>query len=156
MELWRHTLRSFGGRYLGSLRSIGLSRAHDAKRFLCAISPQGALPFDDDNLRRLLEKVKRGTFHIPHFVPIECQELLRGLIEVDVNKRLTVSVLTGLRPSGRTGTERNIFREVERFLFEKAALDCIIHGLWIIFTDPAQAERFLRYCSFRTSRAVFV
>lgn len=52
---------------------------------------QGALPFDDDNLRRLLEKVKRGTFHIPHFVPIECQELLRGLIEVDVNKRLTVS-----------------------------------------------------------------
>ena len=50
----------------------------------------GCLPFDDDNLRRLLEKVKRGVFHIPSFVPIECQELLRGLIEVDVNKRLTV------------------------------------------------------------------
>ncbi|ODN00413.1 Serine/threonine kinase SAD-1 [Orchesella cincta] len=25
----------------------------------------GALPFDDDNLRQLLEKVKRGVFHIP-------------------------------------------------------------------------------------------
>ena len=52
---------------------------------------QGALPFDDDNLRQLLEKVKRGQFHIPHFVPPDCQTLLRGMIEVDPCKRLTVS-----------------------------------------------------------------
>ncbi|CAF1240490.1 unnamed protein product [Rotaria magnacalcarata] len=48
----------------------------------------GALPFDDDNLRQLLEKVKKGVFHIPHFVPVDCQQLLRGMIEVDPNKRL--------------------------------------------------------------------
>lgn len=54
---------------------------------------QGALPFDDDNLRQLLEKVKRGVFHIPHFVPPDCQNLLRGMIEVDPQKRLTVSFL---------------------------------------------------------------
>ena len=52
---------------------------------------QGALPFDDDNLRNLLEKVKRGVFHIPHFVPPDCQNLLRGMIEVDTGKRLDVS-----------------------------------------------------------------
>lgn len=40
----------------------------------------GALPFDDDNLRQLLEKVKRGVFHIPHFVSPDCQNLLRGMI----------------------------------------------------------------------------
>ena len=51
----------------------------------------GALPFDDDNLRQLLEKVKRGAFHIPHFVPPDCQNLLRGMIEVNAEKRLTVS-----------------------------------------------------------------
>lgn len=51
----------------------------------------GALPFDDDNLRQLLEKVKRGVFHIPHFVPPDCQSLLRGMIEVNPDKRLTVS-----------------------------------------------------------------
>lgn len=51
---------------------------------------QGALPFDDDNLRNLLEKVKKGVFHIPHFVPPDCQNLLRGMIEVDPEKRLTV------------------------------------------------------------------
>lgn len=50
----------------------------------------GALPFDDDNLRQLLEKVKRGVFHIPHFVPPDCQNLLRGMIEVSPEKRLTV------------------------------------------------------------------
>jgi len=50
----------------------------------------GALPFDDDNLRQLLEKVKRGQFHIPHFVPNDCQNLLRGMIEVNPEKRMTV------------------------------------------------------------------
>ncbi|KAK7080751.1 Serine/threonine-protein kinase brsk2 [Halocaridina rubra] len=49
----------------------------------------GALPFDDDNLRQLLEKVKRGVFHIPHFVPPDCQDLLRGMIEVNPEKRHT-------------------------------------------------------------------
>jgi len=53
---------------------------------------KGALPFDDDNLRQLLEKVKRGVFHIPHFVPPDCQNLLRGMIEVDPHKRLTVKL----------------------------------------------------------------
>uniref|UniRef100_A0A8C1CTX2 Protein kinase domain-containing protein n=1 Tax=Cyprinus carpio carpio TaxID=630221 RepID=A0A8C1CTX2_CYPCA len=50
----------------------------------------GALPFDDDNLRNLLEKVKLGVFHMPHFIPPDCQNLLRGMIEVDSGNRLTV------------------------------------------------------------------
>lgn len=59
---------------------------------------QGALPFDDDNLRQLLEKVKRGVFHMPHFIPPDCQSLLRGMIEVDAARRLTVC-------AGRGGSE---------------------------------------------------
>lgn len=54
------------------------------------ISSQGALPFDDDNLRNLLEKVKKGVFHIPSFVPHECQSLLRAMIEVDPDRRISV------------------------------------------------------------------
>ncbi|XP_055998141.1 serine/threonine-protein kinase BRSK2-like isoform X2 [Ostrea edulis] len=50
----------------------------------------GALPFDDDNLRQLLEKVKKGVFHIPHFVSPDCQNLLRGMIEVNPDLRLTL------------------------------------------------------------------
>ncbi|CAH8557674.1 Serine/threonine-protein kinase brsk1 [Schistosoma haematobium] len=50
----------------------------------------GALPFDDDNLRNLLEKVKKGVFHIPAFVSSDCQSLLRSMIEVDTRKRITL------------------------------------------------------------------
>lgn len=71
----------------------------------------GALPFDDDNLRQLLEKVKRGVFHIPHFVPPDCQNLLRGMIEVNPDKRLTVSI-TCLQSQGelsQTAVSHKVF-----------------------------------------------
>ncbi|KAJ6665036.1 hypothetical protein lerEdw1_005267, partial [Lerista edwardsae] len=58
--------------------------------YACPEVIRGALPFDDDNLRQLLEKVKRGVFHMPHFIPPDCQNLLRGMIEVDASKRLTL------------------------------------------------------------------
>lgn len=57
---------------------------------LLAFLSQGALPFDHDNLRQLLEKVKSGVFHMPHFIPPDCQALLKGMIEVNADKRLTV------------------------------------------------------------------
>uniref|UniRef100_A0A672PMU1 Serine/threonine-protein kinase BRSK2-like n=1 Tax=Sinocyclocheilus grahami TaxID=75366 RepID=A0A672PMU1_SINGR len=53
----------------------------------------GALPFDHDNLRQLLEKVKSGVFHMPHFIPPDCQALLRGMIEVNPEKRLTLTLV---------------------------------------------------------------
>uniref|UniRef100_A0A8C1D5N2 Si:ch211-255p10.4 n=1 Tax=Cyprinus carpio carpio TaxID=630221 RepID=A0A8C1D5N2_CYPCA len=53
----------------------------------------GALPFDHDNLRQLLEKVKSGVFHMPHFIPPECQALLRGMIEVNPEKRVTLEAI---------------------------------------------------------------
>lgn len=60
---------------------------------LCLSIQQGALPFDHDNLRQLLEKVKSGVFHMPHFIPPDCQSLLKGMIEVNPEKRLTVCEL---------------------------------------------------------------
>ena len=47
--------------------------------------PQGALPFDDDNLRQLLEKVKMGQFHIPAYVPAGAQQLLRDMVNSSSN-----------------------------------------------------------------------
>lgn len=57
--------------------------------FVCS---KGALPFDHDNLRQLLEKVKSGVFHMPHFIPPDCQALLKGMIEVNAEKRLSVRI----------------------------------------------------------------
>ncbi|KAM6951764.1 serine/threonine-protein kinase BRSK2-like isoform 2-T2 [Aplochiton taeniatus] len=53
----------------------------------------GALPFDHDNLRQLLEKVKSGVFHMPHFISPDCQALLKGMIEVNPDKRLTLEAI---------------------------------------------------------------
>ncbi|OAF68831.1 hypothetical protein A3Q56_03421 [Intoshia linei] len=50
----------------------------------------GSLPFDDGNLRNLLEKVKAGIFTIPNYVSLECHNLLRSMIEIDVEKRITI------------------------------------------------------------------
>ena len=53
------------------------------------------MPFDDDNLRVLLEKVKRGRFNIPAYVPSGAQELIRGMVDVNPKTRLTVSEWEG-------------------------------------------------------------
>jgi BR serine/threonine kinase len=50
----------------------------------------GALPFDDDNLRVLLEKVKRGHFVIPPYLPQGAQQLLRGMVEINPVKRMAL------------------------------------------------------------------
>ncbi|XP_078348803.1 serine/threonine-protein kinase BRSK2-like [Oculina patagonica] len=50
----------------------------------------GALPFDDENLRNLLKLVKRGHFSIPVFIPTDVQEMIRGMITVDPEKRITM------------------------------------------------------------------
>ena len=81
----------------------------------------GALPFDDDNLRQLLEKVKRGVFHIPHFVPPDCQNLLRGMIEVLPDKRLTVSLISS---SGSLQT-RGWPRQWARWICYKSARNAL-------------------------------
>ncbi|XP_068717478.1 serine/threonine-protein kinase BRSK2-like [Montipora capricornis] len=50
----------------------------------------GALPFDDENLRTLLEKVKKGHFSIPVFIPTDVQQMIKGMITVDSGKRITM------------------------------------------------------------------
>uniref|UniRef100_A0AAX7UY52 Protein kinase domain-containing protein n=1 Tax=Astatotilapia calliptera TaxID=8154 RepID=A0AAX7UY52_ASTCA len=72
----------------------------------------GALPFDDDNLRNLLEKVKLGVFHMPHFIPPDCQNLLRGMIEVDASKRLTVKLCVFVGGKNEPEPEQPVPRKV--------------------------------------------
>lgn len=50
----------------------------------------GRLPFDDDNLKILLERIKKGSYVIPPFIESECRHLIKSMIETDPNKRITV------------------------------------------------------------------
>eukprot|EP00842_Homolaphlyctis_polyrhiza_P004792 jgi/Hompol1/5313/HPOL_004326-RA len=57
----------------------------------------GNLPFDDENIRRLLNKVKTGMFFIPEHVGSDARDLIKRMLVVDPAKRITVSTLLCLR-----------------------------------------------------------
>jgi serine/threonine protein kinase len=50
----------------------------------------GRLPFDDDNIRRLLVKVKSGIYEIPEFVTESPRDLIKQMIIVNPQDRPSV------------------------------------------------------------------
>ena len=50
----------------------------------------GHLPFDDENIRRLLSKVKTGMFHMPDIISPLAADLIRKMLGVDPKARITV------------------------------------------------------------------
>jgi serine/threonine protein kinase len=50
----------------------------------------GKLPFDDDDIRKLLGKVKSGVFTMPAFLPKDSQDLISKMLTVDPSKRITI------------------------------------------------------------------
>ncbi|KAI8613279.1 kinase-like domain-containing protein, partial [Chytriomyces sp. MP71] len=51
----------------------------------------GNLPFDDENIRKLLGKVKTGTFHIPDHISPPARDLLLRMLVVDPAGRIALS-----------------------------------------------------------------
>ena len=51
------------------------------------------LPFDDPNVNNVLRKVRDGRFTIPEWVAPPAKDLLIRMLEVDLSKRITVSIL---------------------------------------------------------------
>ena len=52
----------------------------------------GHLPFDDPNISVLLDKVKTGWYKMPQDMPPMAQDLLRRMLEKDVDRRITVRI----------------------------------------------------------------
>ncbi|KAI9275312.1 kinase-like domain-containing protein [Sporodiniella umbellata] len=50
----------------------------------------GHLPFDDDNIRQLLNKVKVGKYKIPDHVSNDAKDLIQKILVINPNKRLTM------------------------------------------------------------------
>ncbi|KAJ2956425.1 hypothetical protein NQZ79_g7748 [Umbelopsis isabellina] len=49
----------------------------------------GHLPFDDENIRLLLKKVKTGRYVMPHDISYQAQDLIRKILVTDPAKRIT-------------------------------------------------------------------
>lgn len=56
----------------------------------------GHLPFDDEDIRALLAKVKVGKFNMPSELPSDAKDLIKRMLEVDPVKRITVRPLSCL------------------------------------------------------------
>ena len=50
----------------------------------------GRLPFDDENIRVLLDKVKRAKFVMPTDIPLAAQDLIARMLQKDVDNRITM------------------------------------------------------------------
>jgi serine/threonine protein kinase len=50
----------------------------------------GRLPFDDENIRNLLQKVKNGRFTIPADLPADARDLIARMLVVHPERRITV------------------------------------------------------------------
>jgi serine/threonine-protein kinase HSL1, negative regulator of Swe1 kinase len=50
----------------------------------------GRLPFDDNHVRKLFSKIKKGVFEIPSYVNPSCADLIKRLLTVDPEKRATI------------------------------------------------------------------
>jgi serine/threonine protein kinase len=96
----------------------------------------GNLPFDDENMRRLLTKVKQGEYHIPDYVSAGPREIIQKLLKVNPKERWTLKQVMkhawfhSLDPkedleSYRSPLENNQFQQgfPDDFAFEQDLLD---------------------------------
>lgn len=60
----------------------------------------GRLPFDDEDIRKLLAKVKIGKFNMPEELPHAAKHLISRMLEVNPAKRITVSYTTSSSSQG--------------------------------------------------------
>lgn len=50
----------------------------------------GALPFDGSTLQLLRSRVLSGIFRIPYFMTTDCEHLIRHMLIVDPDRRLSI------------------------------------------------------------------
>ncbi|CAL5990994.1 Kinase [Hexamita inflata] len=51
----------------------------------------GYLPFDDDDLKNLYKKIKKGQFQIPTYVSPIARDLISKILVIDPNQRISIS-----------------------------------------------------------------
>ncbi|KAJ1512887.1 Serine/threonine-protein kinase brsk1 [Coelomomyces lativittatus] len=74
----------------------------------------GNLPFDDENIRRLLGKVKSGRYHMPSHLSDEAKDLVSRMLQVDPSHRIKMQEILdhpwfNLAPKG-IEAQASIFR----------------------------------------------
>ncbi|KAK2497800.1 hypothetical protein MC885_000452 [Smutsia gigantea] len=73
-----------------NIKIAGEKRVEDSLGVVLYVLVCGALPFDGSTLKDLRARVLSGKFRIPFFMSTECEHLIRHMLVLDPNKRLSM------------------------------------------------------------------
>ncbi|KAG0369882.1 hypothetical protein BGZ54_008534 [Gamsiella multidivaricata] len=107
----------------------------------------GHLPFDDENIRQLLGKVKIGKFYMPTDISIGARDLISRMLTVNPKRRITMQGVM-MHPWFRTvNPERNTLREpvqspesVRTILAEELDAEILRHMRWLFAPGPSHSD----------------
>jgi serine/threonine protein kinase len=49
------------------------------------------LPFEDDTMKGLFQKIERGKFEFPDWIKGDAKDLIQKMLRTDPNKRITIA-----------------------------------------------------------------
>ncbi|KAF9417894.1 hypothetical protein BGZ76_004470, partial [Entomortierella beljakovae] len=107
----------------------------------------GHLPFDDENIRQLLSKVKAGKFYMPSDISAGARDLISRMLTVNPKRRITMQGVM-IHPWFRmVSPERNTLKEpsqdLERgrpMLVEELDAEIVRHMRWLFAPGPSHSD----------------
>ncbi|ORZ22909.1 kinase-like domain-containing protein [Lobosporangium transversale] len=104
----------------------------------------GHLPFDDENIRQLLSKVKSGKFYMPTDISSEARDLISRMLTVNPKRRITMQgVMTHpwfrmVNPDHNTlGEPAEDPKGARPFLKEELDAEILLHIRWLFAPGPS-------------------
>ncbi|KAF9578971.1 hypothetical protein BGW38_004971, partial [Lunasporangiospora selenospora] len=107
----------------------------------------GHLPFDDENIRQLLSKVKSGKFYMPTDISPGARDLISRMLTVNPKRRITMQAVLA-HPWFRTvDPEHNILGEPAQdpetgrsLLPDELDAEIILHMRWLLAPGPSHSD----------------
>ncbi|KAK3805694.1 MAG: kinase-like domain-containing protein [Linnemannia elongata] len=107
----------------------------------------GHLPFDDENIRQLLSKVKAGKFYMPTDISASARDLISRMLTVNPRRRITMQGVMMHPWFTLVNLERNTLGEpaqdpdaIRSMVFEELDAEIIRHMRWLFAPGPSHSD----------------
>ncbi|KAK3848633.1 MAG: kinase-like domain-containing protein [Linnemannia gamsii] len=107
----------------------------------------GHLPFDDENIRQLLSKVKAGKFYMPTDISASARDLISRMLTVNPRRRITMQGVMMHPWFTLVNLERNTLGEpaqdpdgIRSMVAEELDAEIIRHMRWLFAPGPSHSD----------------
>ncbi|KAF9297182.1 hypothetical protein BGZ88_010823 [Linnemannia elongata] len=107
----------------------------------------GHLPFDDENIRQLLSKVKAGKFYMPTDISASARDLISRMLTVNPRRRITMQGVMMHPWFTLVNLERNTLGEpaqdpdgIRSMVVEELDAEIIRHMRWLFAPGPSHSD----------------